>query len=145
MVMKAWVIEKECNLLEEKEPLKMREFEIPEPGDKEILLKVIACGVCHTEIDEIEGRAKPSFFPVIPGHQVVGEVIKIGEKVKRFKDTLNGGSEWKKFKPTEKQKKEIDKIIDKSIKAATELGAKGTPSFYDKDMKLIKNRGSLFK
>ena len=71
--------------------------------------------------------------------------LKIGEKVKRFKDTLNGGSEWKKFKPTEKQKKEIDKIIDKSIKAATELGAKGTPSFYDKDMKLIKNRGSLFK
>jgi propanol-preferring alcohol dehydrogenase len=94
MVMKAWVIEKECNLLEEKEPLKMREFEIPEPGDKEILLKVIACGVCHTEIDEIEGRAKPSFFPVIPGHQVVGEVIKIGEKVKRFKPGDRAGAGW---------------------------------------------------
>jgi thiol:disulfide interchange protein DsbC len=67
------------------------------------------------------------------------------EKAKRFRDTLKGGSEWKNFKPTEKQKKEIDKIINESTKAATELGARGTPSFYDKDMKLIKDRGSLFK
>jgi len=67
------------------------------------------------------------------------------EKAKRFKETLKGGSEWKKFKPTEKQKKEFDKIIDKSLKAAAELGAKGTPSFFDNEMKAIKDRKSLFK
>ena len=66
------------------------------------------------------------------------------EQIKRFKATLKGGTEWKKFTPTEKQKKEFDKIIDKSVKAATELGARGTPSFFDKDMKVIKNRKSLF-
>ena len=56
-------------------PLQLAEVEIPEPQAHEVLLKVSACGVCHTELDEIEGRTPPPFLPVIPGHQVVGEVI----------------------------------------------------------------------
>ena len=92
--MRAWVIEGVRNLEKEKEPLKLKEFDISEPGDKEILIKVFACGVCHTEIDEIEGRAKPSFFPVIPGHQIAGEVIKVGKKVKKFKPGDRAGAGW---------------------------------------------------
>ena len=44
----------------------------PEPAVGEILVKVTACGVCHTELDEIEGRTPPPRFPIVPGHQVVG-------------------------------------------------------------------------
>jgi len=67
------------------------------------------------------------------------------EKAKRFKETLEGSEKWKSFKPTKEQKENIDKIIAKSVKAADELGAEGTPSFYDKDMKEIKDRESIFK
>ena len=48
----------------------------PEPtlGEGEVLIKVAACGVCHTELDEIEGRTPPPGLPVVLGHQVVGVV-----------------------------------------------------------------------
>ncbi len=72
--MKAWVIDKVCNLNEENNPLKKVDVSKPVPGEGEILIRVSACGVCHTEIDEIEGRTPPPVFPVIPGHQVVGIV-----------------------------------------------------------------------
>ena len=72
--MKAWVIHKVCDLSKENQPLKMVETEIPSPGKGELLLKVKACGICHTELDEIEGRTPPHKYPVIPGHQVVGIV-----------------------------------------------------------------------
>jgi thiol:disulfide interchange protein DsbC len=67
------------------------------------------------------------------------------EKAKRFKETLNGSKAWSKFKPTKQEKENIDKIISKSKKAANELGVKGTPSFYDKNMNEIKDRGSIFR
>jgi propanol-preferring alcohol dehydrogenase len=47
------------------------------PGDHEIRIRVAACGVCHTELDEIEGRTPPPRFPIIPGHQVVGQVDRV--------------------------------------------------------------------
>jgi len=92
--MKAWVIEKITNVLEDPEPLKLVELEDPIPAEDEIVIKVHACGVCHTEIDEIEGRALPSFFPIIPGHQIVGEVVEIGEEVKNFKVGDRAGAGW---------------------------------------------------
>ena len=72
--MKAWVINKVCDLSEENKPLELIDLPKPEPGVGELLLKIKACGVCHTEIDEIEGRTPPPKYPVIPGHQVVGIV-----------------------------------------------------------------------
>jgi len=65
-------------LSENPEPLSLVERTVPEPGEGEVLLEVSACGVCHTELDEIEGRTPPPRFPVIPGHQVVGRVVKTG-------------------------------------------------------------------
>jgi propanol-preferring alcohol dehydrogenase len=55
-------------------PLTLREMPIPQPGPGDVLLRVLTCGVCHTELDEIEGRTPPAFFPIILGHQVVGVV-----------------------------------------------------------------------
>ena len=72
--MKAWVIDKICDLNKESKPLKLVKLPKPVPQEGELLIRVSACGVCHTEIDEIEGRTPPPVFPVIPGHQVVGRV-----------------------------------------------------------------------
>jgi propanol-preferring alcohol dehydrogenase len=72
--MKAWIMDKICDLTAESHPLKLVELPIPEPQEGELLIKVSTCGVCHTEIDEIEGRTPPSFYPLVPGHQVVGIV-----------------------------------------------------------------------
>ncbi|BAI81383.1 alcohol dehydrogenase, zinc-binding [Deferribacter desulfuricans SSM1] len=82
--MKALVIDKLCNVLEEEQPLTLVDLPIPEVGRNEILVEVSACGVCHTELDEIEGRTPPPVLPVIPGHQIVGRVVRKGEGVTKF-------------------------------------------------------------
>lgn len=81
MKMKAMFIESIGKL--EENPLVLREVEVPSPKDSEVLIKVLYCGVCHTEIDEIEGRRLPK-IPVIPGHEVVGYVEKKGSKVSKL-------------------------------------------------------------
>ncbi len=60
-------------------PLSLEECDDPRPGPGEVLIEVGACGVCHTELDEIEGRTPPPRLPVIPGHQVVGRVLELGK------------------------------------------------------------------
>jgi len=62
----------------EEAPLELRDMPQPVPVEGEILIKVSACGVCHTELDEIEGRTPPPKLPVIPGHQVIGKVVAFG-------------------------------------------------------------------
>jgi len=79
--MKAMVLKGLSHYRESWTPLELVELPIPEPGEGEILIRVSACGVCHTELDEIEGRTPPPRFPVIPGHQVVGRVEKKGAGV----------------------------------------------------------------
>lgn len=74
--MKAMVIAGITGVSKGSRPLLQVELAVPEPGEGEILIRVAACGVCHTELDEIEGRMPPARFPVIPGHQVVGHVVK---------------------------------------------------------------------
>lgn len=83
-----------CDLSENEEPLEAAHVPDPVPGGDEILVKVSACGVCHTEIDEIEGRTPPSTFPLIPGHQVVGTVDVAGEKVSGFRGGERVGIAW---------------------------------------------------
>ena len=56
-------------------PLRWAELPDPVPGAGEILIKEMACGVCHTELDEIEGRLPPPHLPIVLGHQVVGRVV----------------------------------------------------------------------
>ena len=60
--MKAMVLEK-ISAIEEK-PLRLVDLPEPAPGQGQILVRVTACGVCHTELDEIEGRVAPSRFPL---------------------------------------------------------------------------------
>jgi propanol-preferring alcohol dehydrogenase len=69
--MKAMILTGVSLFTENPAPLVPVELPKPVPGAGEILIGVSACGVCHTELDEIEGRTQPPSFPVIPGHQVV--------------------------------------------------------------------------
>lgn len=75
-------------------PLTMRELPDPRPGPKELLVRVAVCGVCHTELDEIEGRTPPADLPVILGHQVAGRVVALGEGAERFTPGERVGIAW---------------------------------------------------
>ena len=70
--------------------------DLPEPVPKEgeILVQVSACGVCHTELDEIEGRTPPPVFPIILGHQAVGRVAGAGRKTTKFQTGERVGVGW---------------------------------------------------
>lgn len=92
--MRAWLITEITDVEKDDRPLKLVELRKPQIKEKEILIKVKACAVCHTEIDELEGRVLPSFFPIVPGHQVVGEVVSIGKEVKKFKIGDRVGAGW---------------------------------------------------
>ena len=72
--MKAMLLREITSLKDTPSPLSLEDVPDPEISDGEVLLKVMRCGVCHTELDEIEGRTPPPQLPVILGHQVVGVV-----------------------------------------------------------------------
>ncbi len=66
------------------------------------------------------------------------------EKAQRFKETLAGSNAWEKFKPTAKQIQKFNQELAKGNKAVGELGARGTPTFYDKNFNEV-SRGSLLQ
>ena len=92
--MKAMVLNRLVNLHENKAPLELVNLPVPIPGEHELLLKVTVCGVCHTELDEIEGRTPPPRLPVVLGHQVVGTVEALGKQAGRFKPGDRVGVAW---------------------------------------------------
>ncbi|QEH32278.1 Alcohol dehydrogenase [Aquisphaera giovannonii] len=92
--MRAMVLEEMAPVAEGSTPLAARERPVPRPGPGEVLIRVAACGVCHTELDEIEGRTPPPRLPVIPGHQVVGRVEAIGPGVQASRVGDRVGVAW---------------------------------------------------
>ncbi len=92
--MKAMVMTRICDLRSNGDPLELSEVTKPTPGERGLLLKVQTCGVCHTELDEIEGRTPPPRLPVIPGHQVVGIVEMTGPRANKFKPGDRVGVAW---------------------------------------------------
>ena len=92
--MKAYLINKVINVSENNNPLELTEFDKPIPGDNEVILKVSICGVCHTDLDIIEGRTAPLVYPMIPGHQVIGRIAEKGKNVKNLKIGDRVGVAW---------------------------------------------------
>ncbi|MCH8073556.1 MAG: alcohol dehydrogenase catalytic domain-containing protein, partial [Proteobacteria bacterium] len=76
--MRAMYLQQIGSLDDNPEPLQLVELPVPVPAEDEILIRIAACGVCHTELDEIEGRTPPPRLPVIPGHEVIGTVEALG-------------------------------------------------------------------
>ncbi|MGR8981708.1 MAG: zinc-dependent alcohol dehydrogenase family protein [Gammaproteobacteria bacterium] len=92
--MKAMVLTELCNLAENQQPLILTELPIPKPKEGEVLIKVAACGVCHTELDEIEGRTPPPALPVVLGHQAVGRIEGFGKEGVTFAIGDRVGVAW---------------------------------------------------
>ena len=92
--MKAMVLNKLCGLEKNQAPLKLTELMDPVPTVEEILVKVSACGVCHTELDEIEGRTTPPHLPVVLGHKVVGRVEEVSSGANSFSIGDRVGIAW---------------------------------------------------
>jgi len=75
-------------------PLRMVDFPEPEPGADEIVVEVAACGVCRTDLQLVEGDLAARRLPVVPGHQVVGRVRRIGQNVRSWKAGDRVGIGW---------------------------------------------------
>jgi len=92
--MKAMVLEQTVSLDQVARPLRLVDLPTPTPAADELLIQVSACGVCHTELDEIEGRVRPPRLPVVLGHEVVGTVAACGEDVTAFSSGDRVGVGW---------------------------------------------------
>jgi len=92
--MKAMVLKRLADLADTASPLTLEEVANPVPKAGEVLIRVSACGVCHTELDEIEGRTPPPRLPVVLGHQVVGQVAAQGQGTGRFSPGDRVGVAW---------------------------------------------------
>ncbi len=92
--MKAMVLRRVVALDDTDAPLEMADLPIPKPAAGEVLVQIAACGVCHTELDEIEGRTPPTVWPIVLGHQAVGVVERLGRGVARHKVGDRVGVGW---------------------------------------------------
>ena len=78
----------------ETNPLQYADYASPEPGSGEVLVRVNVCGVCRTDLHVIEGELPPKKSPLIPGHQVVGRIEKVGAGARRFSIGMRVGIAW---------------------------------------------------
>ncbi len=92
--MRAMVLAATGGLDENPAPLQLVERPVPKPATGEILVEVAVCGVCHTELDEIEGRTPPPELPIVPGHEIVGRVAAMGAGCSRFRTGDRVGVGW---------------------------------------------------
>lgn len=92
--MKAMILNKISSLKANKCPLELVDIPIPDIENNEVLIKVSVCGVCHTELDEIEGRTSPPRLPVVLGHQAVGTIVKLGSKIVKLQMGDRVGVAW---------------------------------------------------
>ncbi|WP_068471420.1 zinc-dependent alcohol dehydrogenase family protein [Candidatus Protochlamydia phocaeensis] len=81
-------------LHQSKEALRLENVPIPEPVDKEVLIRVEACGVCRTDLHVWEGELAHPHLPLILGHQVVGTIVKQGAQARRFENGVRVGAPW---------------------------------------------------
>jgi len=75
-------------------PLRAMDVPMPVPGPEQVLLRVHACGLCRTDLHIVDGELTEPSLPLIPGHQIVGTVEAMGERVERFKKGDRVGVPW---------------------------------------------------
>src|ERR671920_1748874 len=76
------------------EALKPLEVDVPEPGEGQVLLRVRACAVCRTDLHVVDGELSEPSLPLVPGHQIVGTVEKVGGRIGRFEVGDRVGVPW---------------------------------------------------
>jgi propanol-preferring alcohol dehydrogenase len=77
-----------------RQPLRLEELPVPEPGPGQLLVRVRACGVCRTDLHIVEGDLSDACYPITPGHEVVGRVAAIGAGVQGFQPDQRVGIPW---------------------------------------------------
>jgi len=92
--MKAMILNQLGRIEDNPRPLDLVTVPDPLPQPGEVRLRIQACGVCHTELDEIEGRTPPPELPMIPGHQVVGRIDRLGSGVNQRQIGDRVGVAW---------------------------------------------------
>lgn len=90
--MKAQCLYQPANI--ETNPLRLEEIPRPALSPGSLLVRVRACGICHTDLHVIEGELPKPALPLIPGHQIVGEVVETGSGVTRFEAGARVGIPW---------------------------------------------------
>jgi alcohol dehydrogenase, propanol-preferring len=90
--MRAWVVHKPGPVASG--PLRLTERDVPEPGQGQLLIRVLRCGVCRTDLHLAEGDLPPRHPDVTPGHEVVGEVVSAGPGTTRFRPGDRVGAAW---------------------------------------------------
>ncbi len=78
----------------EENPLRLEELPAPEPGPAEIRLRVHCCGLCHTDLHTVEGELTLPRLPIVPGHQIVGTVDRLGPGARIFREGDRVGVPW---------------------------------------------------
>lgn len=76
------------------QPLVLRDLPVPEPGPGHVLLRVHACGVCRTDLHIVDGELPDPKLPLVLGHQIVGEVVRVGAGATRFVPGQRVGVPW---------------------------------------------------
>jgi propanol-preferring alcohol dehydrogenase len=74
--------------------LAKRDVPVPQPGEQQVLIKVEACGVCRTDLHVIDGELAEPNLPLVPGHEIVGKIVKRGPGAKRFETGIKVGVPW---------------------------------------------------
>jgi propanol-preferring alcohol dehydrogenase len=92
--MRAMSLPQTASLDDVQQPIELVDLPQPEPGPGEVRIRVFACGVCHTELDEIEGRLAPPRLPIVLGHEVVGVVEQLGPGVGTLQKGNRVGVGW---------------------------------------------------
>ncbi len=92
--MRAMILEEIGSIDHRPDPLRLVDLARPVPKADEILVRVSVCGVCHTELDEIEGRTPPPALPIVPGHEAVGIVVERGADVTKHELNSRVGIGW---------------------------------------------------
>lgn len=74
-------------------PLTLKDVPVNKPNQGEILIKVVACGVCHSD-EAVRGGLFGDLFPRIPGHEIIGDIVAVGPQESRWKVGDRIGSGW---------------------------------------------------
>lgn len=75
-------------------PLQLKQVHVPAPAPQQVLIKVHACGVCHTDLHIVDNELSQPKLPLILGHEIVGTVVQPGSEVSQFKRGVRVGVPW---------------------------------------------------
>ncbi|KAG5254137.1 cinnamyl alcohol dehydrogenase [Salix suchowensis] len=105
-------------------------YSLRNTGPEDVYIKVISCGICHTDIHQIKNDLGMSHYPMVPGHEVVGEVVEVGSDVTKFKvgDVVGVGAIVGSCRNCHPCKSDIEQYCNKKIWSYNDVYTDGKPT-----------------